>query len=81
MHLDSELIEEITLLKRFSMGGPVAMDLHDNPDPAVLDTAQRMFAKGLISASDGGRLTESGEAAVEHLHGLLSFLSPPLEPI
>ena len=74
MHLDSELIEEITLLKRFSMGGAVAMDLQDNTDPAMLAAAKRMFEKGLISALDGGRLTESGEAAVEHLNGLMSFL-------
>ena len=81
MHLDSELIDEITLLKRFSMGGPVAMDLQDNTDPAMLAAAKRMFEKGLISEQDGGRLTESGDAAVEHLNGLLAYLSPPLEPI
>ena len=35
MHLDPELIDELTLLRRFGMGGPVAMDVHDNPDPPV----------------------------------------------
>jgi len=44
MHLDPELIDELALLRRFSMGGPVAMDLHDNPDPAVTAAAGRMFA-------------------------------------
>ena len=50
MHIDSELINELNLLRRFSMGGPVAMNVHDNPDPAVTAAAERMFAKGLITA-------------------------------
>ena len=39
MHLDPELIDELNLLRRFSMGGPVAMDVHDNPDPTVTAAA------------------------------------------
>ena len=81
MHLDPELIDELNLLRRFSMGGPVAMDVHDNPDPAVTAAAKRMFAKGLITASDGGRLTDSGHEAIEHMERLLNLLDPPLEPI
>ena len=81
MHLDSEVIDEINLLRRFSMGGPVAMNVHDNPDPAVIAAAERMFTKGLISASDGGKLTDNGREAIEHMERLLNLLDPPLEPI
>ena len=81
MHIDPELIEELGLLRRFSMGGPVAMNLHDNPDPAVIAAAGRMFDKGLISAADGGQLTDSGHAAIEHMERLFNLLDPPLEPI
>jgi len=81
MHLDPELIAELNLLQRFSMGGPVAMNVHDNSDPAVIAAAQRMFAKGLITASDGGQLTDSGQQAIEHMERLLNLLDPPLEPI
>ena len=81
MHLDPELIAELALLRRFSMGGPVAMDLQDNPDPAVAAAAARMFAKGLITESDGGQLTDSGREAIEHMERLLNLLDPPLEPI
>ena len=28
MHIDPELVVELSLLRRFSMGGPVAMDVH-----------------------------------------------------
>jgi uncharacterized protein (TIGR02647 family) len=81
MHIDPELIDELNLLRRFSMGGPVAMDVHDNPDPAVTAAAERMFGKGLISAAAGGELTASGHEAIEHMNRLLNLLDPPLEPI
>jgi len=81
MHIDPELIDELTLLRRFSMGGPVAMDVHDNPDPAIVAAAARMFDKGLITAPDGGQLTDNGRAAIEHMERLFNLLDPPLEPI
>jgi uncharacterized protein (TIGR02647 family) len=81
MRLDPELIDELSLLRRFSQRGPMAMDLQDNPDPAVTAAAERMFAKGLITAADGGDLTENGRAAIEHMERLLNLLDPPLEPI
>jgi len=81
MHLDPELIDELNLLRRFSMGGPVAMDVHGNPDPAVIAAAERMFEKGLITSADGGQLTDSGNEAIEHMERLLNLLDPPLEPI
>ncbi len=81
MHIESELIDELGLLKRFSMGGPVAMNLHDNPDPAIIAAAERMFEKGLITAADGGQLTDSGRAAIEYMESLFNLLDPPLEPI
>ena len=81
MHIDHELVDEIILLRRFGMGGPVAMDVHDNPDPHVIAAAARMHEKGLITSPDGGQLTDTGREAVEHLDQLLNLLDPPLEPI
>ena len=81
MHIDPELIDELNLLRRFGMGGPVAMDVHDNPDPAVVAAAERMHEKGLITQPDGGELTDSGREAVEHMNQLFNLLDPPLEPI
>jgi len=81
MHIDPELIDELNLLRRFSMGGPVAMNVHDNPDPAVIAAAERMFEKGLISTAEGGQLTDSGREAIEHMERLFDLLDPPLEPI
>ena len=81
MHIDPELIDELNLLRRFGMGGPVAMDVHDNPDPAVVAAAERMHEKGLITQPDGGDLTDNGREAVEHMNRLFNLLDPPLEPI
>ncbi len=81
MHLDPELIDELNLLRRFSMSGPVAMDVHDNSDPAVIAAAERMFEKGLTTAANGGQLTDIGREAIEHMERLLNLLDPPLEPI
>ncbi len=81
MQIDPELIDELALLRRFSMGGPVAMDVHDNPDPAVTAAAGRMHEKGLITEPEGGQLTDSGREAVEHMNALFNLLDPPLEPI
>lgn len=81
MHIDPELIDELNLLRRFSMGGPVAMSLHDNPDPAVIAAAERMFEKGLISTPEGGQLTDTGREAIEHMERLFNLIDPPLEPI
>ena len=81
MHIDPELIDELNLLRRFSMGGPVAMDVHDNPDPSVVAAAERMHGKGLITQPDGGELTDSGREAIEHMDRLFNLLDPPLEPI
>ena len=81
MHINHELVEELNLLRRFSKGGPVAMDVQANPDPAVTAAAARMFEKGLITAVDGGKLTDNGQTAVEHMERLFNLLDPPLEPI
>ncbi len=81
MNFDIELIAELSLLRRFSRGGPVAMNLKDNPDPAVAAAAARMFAKGLITEVGGGQLTDAGREAIEHMERLLNLLDPPLEPI
>tara|TARA_R110002096_G_scaffold370918_2_gene564392 strand:- start:46 stop:291 length:246 start_codon:yes stop_codon:yes gene_type:complete len=81
MRLDSDIIEELGLLKRFSMGGPLAMDLSDSPDEDIVAAAERMFEKGLITQADGGELTDAGREAIEHMDRLFNLLTPPLEPI
>jgi len=82
MNLDPELIEELSLLQRFSLNSTAeGISIPASGDPAVVAAAQRLFEKGIISLSDGGQLTDSGREAVEHMNRLFNQLSPPLEPI
>lgn len=82
MQIDPELIEELSLLKRFSLNSSAeGINISAAGDPAVVAAAERLFEKGIISRSDGGHLTDSGREAVEHMNRLFNQLSPPLEPI
>ena len=79
MHIPSEIVDDMNLLRRFSLGGLGNMDFQDNPDPAISDAAARLQQKGLID--ENNRLTDAGHEAVEHLTRLFNLLDPPLEPI
>jgi uncharacterized protein (TIGR02647 family) len=82
MNLDPELIDELSLLQRFSLNSTTeGISISPSGDPAVIAAAERLFEKGIISLSDGGHLTDSGREAVEHMNRLFNQLSPPLEPI
>ncbi len=82
MHLDSELIEELSLLSRYRMNSdPAGIVIGQAAEAGVIAAAQRLFEKGLIERVDGGALTDSGREAVMHMSRLFNQLSPPLEPI
>lgn len=82
MHLDPELIEELSLLRRISLNSTAEeINLSASGDAILLAAAERLYVKGIISRKDGGQLTDSGREAVDHLNRLFNQLSPPLEPI
>ena len=82
MHLDSELLEELSLLRRLSQDLSLdVISLQSSADPAVSAAAGRLLQKGILSDSNGGELTESGVEAADHMNRLFNLLSPPLEPI
>ena len=74
MHLDPELIDELNLLRRFSMGGPVAMDVHDNPDPAVTRGSRANVCKGPDYRSRWGPAQRRGSRG-GRTHGALAELA------
>jgi len=81
MHIDPELIEELSLLKRISQNPTEDINLSEADDPTTVAAARRLVEKGIISDLEGGRLTDSGREAVENMNRLFNQLSPPLEPI
>jgi len=46
-------------------------------DQRLLEAAEQLFNKGLISQPDGGYLTDLGQEACEHLHSAIQLMSPP----
>jgi uncharacterized protein (TIGR02647 family) len=82
MHLDSELTEELSLLRRMSQDSSLdGISLKSSADPVVSAAASRLMQKGILSQSGDGQLTGSGTEAAEHMNRLFNLLSPPLEPI
>ena len=81
MHIDPELIEELSLLKRISQNPTEHINISEAGDPAIVAAARRLIEKGVISDLEDGHLTDSGREAIENMNRLFSQLSPPLEPI
>ncbi|MFT5504360.1 MAG: hypothetical protein ACI845_000229 [Gammaproteobacteria bacterium] len=79
MNLDRELIEEIEILKRYSMNNDASLDLSNSPDSGVAAAATRLSSKSIIDQE--GKLTDDGRMALDHLNRLTNLLSTPLEPI
>ncbi len=82
MHLDPELIEELSLLRRISQDSSLDVaNLRSSSDPGVSAAADRLVEKGILSQTGDAQLTESGVEAADHMNRLFNLLSPPLEPI
>lgn len=76
MQLDNAVIEEINLLIKFPDSSMEGLKIHHNADQWMIDTAKRLFGKGLISQHDGGYLTERGKEALETAALLFGLMSP-----
>ena len=82
MHLDPELVEELSVLRRMSQDSSLdGISLQSSSDPVVSAAVTRLMQKGILSQSGDGQLTESGSEAADHMNRLFNLLSPPLEPI
>ena len=82
MYLDQETVDELNLLMRFSRSSALdSLDISEASDIAVNSAAQRLFQKGIITRSDGGKLTEHGLLAADYANQLIDILAANLEPI
>jgi hypothetical protein len=79
MNLDREFVEEMEILKRYSMNNDTSLDLFHSPDSGVAAAATRLSNKGIMDQE--GKLTDDGRMALDHLNRLTNLLSTPLEPI
>jgi uncharacterized protein (TIGR02647 family) len=78
MRLTTELLDELELLNLFSLDtSQQGLKIHHDAAPARVAAGKRLFAKGMITQSDGGYLTPLGQQASEHTHALVALLSQP----
>lgn len=71
-----DLVEELNMLARFDLvDSQHGIKIHSTADVVLVASAQRLFAKGLISQIDGGYLTRLGRDAAEHAQALLAVLT------
>lgn len=68
--------EEMKLLAKFPKESQLeGLKVHKDADQPVIQAAQSLFDKGLISQHDGGYLTNSGIEVTSHLHHVLVALA------
>lgn len=75
MAFTHELVAELELLALYDLENSQAgLKIHHDAEPAAVDAARRLHAKGLIDQADGGYLTNLGLDAAEHAQVLLGIL-------
>jgi len=68
--------EEMKLLAKFPQTSQLeGLKVHHDAGQPVIQAAQSLFDKGLISQHDGGYLTDSGLEITSHLHHVLVALA------
>jgi uncharacterized protein (TIGR02647 family) len=72
----SAFIQDLALLARFDLTNlELGIKLHQDSDPELRESAQRLFQKGVITEADGGYLTPFGVSLLEYLDHLLNALT------
>lgn len=71
-----ELVAELELLAGYNLANiGEGLKVHHNAQPAMREAAERLHAKGLLTKSDGGYLTDGGIEAAEHVQTALAILA------
>jgi uncharacterized protein (TIGR02647 family) len=79
MSFSSDMIEELNLLLMFPTQSLMqGLKIHHDASQAVIDAAERLYAKGIITQRDGGYLTDLGHDLIEHAQRLRMALNPRL---
>lgn len=76
MFYTPELIEELNILARYNLDtSQEGLKIHSSAAPEVIDAAQRLYNKGLLTQVDAGYLTALGRTAAEHAQSLLRIFN------
>ncbi len=76
MTIKQHLIDEIEVLLQFPLESTQAgIKIHNTAKEGLINAAQNLFEKGLITQHDGGYLTDLGYEAAEHLQHALRIIT------
>lgn len=75
MTFTKDMVAELDLLTLFDLeNNQAGLKVHHDASREAVAAAERLHAKGLIDAPDGGYLTSLGLDAAEHAQVLLNIL-------
>lgn len=82
MHYTKEQMAELDILIQYSLDtSQQGLKVHSNADEENIEAVERLFDKGLVTAVDGGYLTDLGRKASEHAQALILMLAPHHENV
>jgi len=71
MIFNTELTNELNLLSQFNLTNEQdGIKIHHDAASEVIEAAEKLHGKGLITQVDGGYLTDLGRKAAEHTQAL-----------
>lgn len=79
MPYHSNVVDELNLLVKFSLDSmQKGIKVHHDADISLVEAAERLHSKGMVTQIDGGYLTDRGIEVAEKAHALISALEVKL---
>ena len=80
MSFTQQQMDELDVLIRYRLDTTMeGIKIHHTASPRIIEAAERLYEKGLITQKDGGYLTDLGRETAEHAKALLLLLAPQQE--
>ncbi len=77
MRYTENQLAEMDILIRYNLQSTQqGIKVHSKANTEQIAAVQRLFDKGLVTAIDGGYLTDLGRKAAEHAQALILMLAP-----
>ena len=78
MTFSHEEIEELNLLLKFNLDSmQLGIKIHSSATGKEITAIQRLYDKGMVTAPDGGYLTDLGHTSADHAQSLFRLHSIP----
>lgn len=76
MTYTQERLNELNVLMQFDLNSTQGgVKIHSSANPELIEAAERLYSKGMISQPDGGYLTNLGIETAEKVQALYLVLS------